>query len=126
MNPEDEKIKELKSHDCHVIMQRLLTPRLCKFLPKDVSNTTANLCSFFQLMCARTLKIDDLKVAQQQVILIMCKLELIFPPTLFDIMVHLIMHLPNEAIQGGSVQSRWMYQFEHYIGKLKLYIQNWT
>ena len=70
------------------------------------------------------LNVDDLRAAQKNVILILCKLELIFPPAFFDIMVHLIMHLPEEAIQGGPVHTRWMYPIERYIGKLKQYVRN--
>ena len=100
VNPENEKITGLKSHNFHVIMQRLLAPGVRRFLPKEINDTITELSSFFQLMCAQTLKIDDLKAAQQRVIIILCKLELIFPPILFDIMVHLVMHLPNEVIEG--------------------------
>ena len=124
VNDHDGKITGLKSHDCHVIMQRLLIPGIRKYLPKEVSDTVAQLCSFFKLICSRTLKVDELRKAQKNVSLILCKLELIFPPAFFDIMVHLVMHLPEEAIQGGPVHSRWMYPFERYIGTLKQYVKN--
>lgn len=39
-------------------------------------------------------------------------------------MVHLVMHLPEEAIRGGSVHLRWMYQFERFLGSLKKYVRN--
>ena len=51
-------------------------------------------------------------------------MELIFPPTFFDIMVHLIIHLPEEAIFGGPLFMRWMYPFERYMKKLKNYVGN--
>ncbi|GJX97750.1 pyruvate kinase [Tanacetum coccineum] len=34
---------------------------------------------------------------------ILCELELIYPPALFDIMVHLVIHLPIEALEGGPI-----------------------
>uniref|UniRef100_A0A2K2A3S9 DUF4218 domain-containing protein n=1 Tax=Populus trichocarpa TaxID=3694 RepID=A0A2K2A3S9_POPTR len=40
------------------------------------------------------------------------KLEMIFPPSFFDSMEHLPIHLPFEAKAGGPVQYRWMYPFE--------------
>ena len=55
---------------------------------------------------------------------ILCKLELIFPPAFFDIMIHLILHLSQEAIFGGPVYMRWMYPFEQYMKKLKNYVRN--
>lgn len=46
--------------------------------------------------------------------LILCKLEKIFPPAFFDIMVHLAVHLPREAKLVGPVGYRWMYPIERY------------
>ncbi|GKC23530.1 hypothetical protein Tco_1025680 [Tanacetum coccineum] len=39
-------------------------------------------------------------------------------------MVHLVIHLPDEAIQGGPEEYRWMYPFERYTKKLKNYVKN--
>ncbi|GJY59064.1 hypothetical protein Tco_0458956 [Tanacetum coccineum] len=39
-------------------------------------------------------------------------------------MIHLVIHLPAEAILGGPVYMRWMYPFERYMKKLKNYVRN--
>ena len=39
-------------------------------------------------------------------------------------MVHLVLHLPEEALCGGPVYMRWMYPFERYMKKLKCYVRN--
>ncbi|BAT75953.1 hypothetical protein VIGAN_01389200 [Vigna angularis var. angularis] len=39
-------------------------------------------------------------------------------------MVHLIVHLVEDAKRGGPVQYRWMYPIERYLGKLKSYVRN--
>ena len=114
----------LKSHDCHVIMQRLLAVGVRKFFPSSISTTITELCNFFRQVCSRTLNVKDMEKAQDDVIQILCKMELIFPPAFFDIMVHLILHLPEEAILGGPVFMRWMYPFERYMKKLKNYVGN--
>nr|GEW92295.1 hypothetical protein [Tanacetum cinerariifolium] len=59
-----------------------------------------------------------------KVVDILCDLELIYPPALFDIMIHLVIHLPLEAIEGGPICLRWMYPFERYMKKLKGYVRN--
>ncbi|GJR71484.1 hypothetical protein Tco_0083849 [Tanacetum coccineum] len=64
---------------------------------------------------------DDKLKAQIKVVDILCELELIYPPALFDIMVHLVIHLP---LEGGPIRPRWMYPFERYMKKLKGYVQN--
>ncbi|KAL2465528.1 Uncharacterized protein Adt_41379 [Abeliophyllum distichum] len=122
--PNESRIIGLKSHDCHILMQRLL-PVVCRaFLNKTISSTITELCTFFKKLCARSIKVSDMVDAQQQLILILCKLERIFPPAFFDIMIHLVMHLPEEAILGGPVYMRWMYPFERYLKKLKDYVRN--
>ena len=49
---------------------------------------------------------------KSDIVVILYKLEMVFPPAFFDIMVHLAIHLPNEALFGGSVQNRWMFHTE--------------
>ncbi|XP_075520630.1 uncharacterized protein LOC142553948 [Primulina tabacum] len=60
----------------------------------------------------------------EQIPIIMCKLEKIFPPSFFDSMEHLCIHLPYEAHIMGPVQFRWMYPFERYLRKLKNTVRN--
>ena len=120
----DGRLTGLKSHDCHVIMQRLLAPAIRPFLDRTIRDAIIELCNFFRLICSRTLVISDIEKAQEDVKLILCKLERIFPPDFFTIMVHLVMHLPEEAINGGPVHMRWMYPFERYFGTLKNFVRN--
>ncbi|XP_060968485.1 uncharacterized protein LOC133036031 [Cannabis sativa] len=87
VSPDESNIIGLKSHDCHVIMQRVLAVGVRKFLPRDTATTITQL-------------------------------------SFFDIMIHLVLHLPEEAILGGLIFMRWMYPFERYMKKLKNYVGN--
>nr|XP_009803422.1 PREDICTED: uncharacterized protein LOC104248796 [Nicotiana sylvestris] len=49
---------------------------------------------------------------------------MIFPSAFFDVMVHLAVHLPREAMYGGPVQYRWMYKIERFLCNLKRYVRN--
>ncbi|KAM0037404.1 hypothetical protein Hdeb2414_s0013g00402531 [Helianthus debilis subsp. tardiflorus] len=120
----NSNITGLKSHDYHILMQLLLPIGVRAGLPSDVSTAITNLCTFFKKICARSLDVEDMRKAQKEVVNILCNLELIFPPAFFDIMIHLVVHLPEEAILGGPVFMRWMYPFERYMKKLKGYIGN--
>ena len=121
----DNNITGLKAHDCHIMMQRLLPAGLQNYL-KDQNTATPiiELCSFFKQICTRTLMVDDMLKAKEQLINILCSFEQIYPPAFFDIMIHLVIHLPEEAIEGGPVYMRWMYPFERYMKKLKNYVRN--
>ncbi|GJW41453.1 zinc finger, PHD-type containing protein [Tanacetum coccineum] len=99
----DTNITGLKSHDCHIMMQRLLPYGLQQYLPPDVAKPLIELCLFFKKICSQTLMVDDMLKAQSKVIDILCNLELIYPPAFFDIMIHLVIHLPLRAIFGGPI-----------------------
>lgn len=102
----------MKSHDYHIILQRLLPVALCGYLPKDVRVAIIEYCLFFKELTSKTLKLDVLERLNKDIHLILCKLEMYFPPSFFDIMVHLLLHLAQEAMLAGSVQYRWMFPFE--------------
>lgn len=106
------KLSGMKSHDCHVLLQRILPIGMRGFVNREISTTLFELGSFFQEICSRTLRRSDLERMEEKIVLILCKLERIFPPAFFDVMVHLAVHLPREAMLGGPVQYRWMYPIE--------------
>ncbi|GJQ92843.1 F-box domain containing protein [Tanacetum coccineum] len=39
-------------------------------------------------------------------------------------MIHLVIHFPLEALEGGPIRPRWMFPFERYMKKLKGYVRN--
>nr|GEV54455.1 hypothetical protein [Tanacetum cinerariifolium] len=92
-----------------------------QYLPADVAKPIIELCLCFKQICSQTLMKDDILKAQSKVIDIQCNLELIYPPGFFDIMIHLVIHLPLEALKGGPIRPRWMYPFERFMKKLKSY-----
>lgn len=55
---------------------------------------------------AKSLRIDDLEQIKAQIPITLCKLEKVFPPSFFYVMVRLPIHLANEAMLGGTVQYR--------------------
>ncbi|GJV33754.1 putative ribonuclease H-like domain-containing protein [Tanacetum coccineum] len=118
---DDNNITGLKSHDCHIMMHRLLPCGVQRYLPKNIAAPIIELCLFFKQLCARCLMQQDMAKAKKQLISMMINLEKIFPPDFFDIMIHLVIHLPDEAIQGGPLRYRWMFPFERYMKKLKNY-----
>ncbi|KAE8696020.1 hypothetical protein F3Y22_tig00110678pilonHSYRG00462 [Hibiscus syriacus] len=81
------------------------------------------------------LKSNDCHVLMQQLLLFAIKgvlhvkvkktiIEKYFPPSFFDVMIHLMMHLVREVRLCGPVHFRWMYPFERYMKTLKGYVRN--
>ena len=104
----------MKSHDCHVFMQNLL-PIAFRSLPDEVWKPLTEISQFFKDLCCNSLKLNDLARMEENIPVILCKLERIFPLGFFDSMEHLPIHLPREARLGGPVHYRWMYPFERYV-----------
>ncbi|XP_073049563.1 uncharacterized protein [Primulina eburnea] len=76
------------------------------------------------LLGAKILKVCDLQKIESQIPITLCKLEQVFLPSFFDVMVHLPVHLSKEAIIGGPVPYRWMYPIERMLFELKQLIRN--
>jgi hypothetical protein len=84
----------------------------------------AGIGSFFRDLCTRTLTEDVIAQLDANIPILLCNLEKIFPPSFFDVMEHLPIHLPYEAELGGPVHFRWMYPFERFMGHLKRKAKN--
>nr|GFB69349.1 hypothetical protein [Tanacetum cinerariifolium] len=118
----DTNITGLKSHDCHIMMQRLLPYGLQNYLPDKIVKLIIELCSLFKQICSTTLMEDDMLKAQIKVVDILYDLELIYPPALFDIMIHLGIHLPLEALEGGPIPGGFIRFDAQELKKVKWYV----
>ncbi|BBN69047.1 transposable element gene [Prunus dulcis] len=95
-------------------------------LEKPARYAITRLCFFFNAICAKTVDVSKLDKLEEDVVVTLCLLEKYFPPSFFDIMVHLVVHLVKEVRLCGPVYFRWMYPFERYMKVLKGYVQNRT
>ena len=118
------KFTGLKSHDCHVMMQRLLPFAFKELLPRNVYEAVAGIIAFFRDLCMRSVTPEGIENLKTNIAVIECNLEKIFPPSFFDVMEHLVIHLPRELELGGHMQYRWMYLYERYMFHLKKMVKN--
>ncbi|RVW24553.1 hypothetical protein CK203_090862 [Vitis vinifera] len=121
---EDLKLYGLKSHDYHTLMQQLLPVALRSLLPKHVRHAIARLSLFFNALCKKVVDVSTLDKLQNELVVTLCLLEKYFPPSFFDIMIHLTVHLVREVRLCGPVYFRWMYPFERFMKVLKGYVRN--
>ncbi|BBH05411.1 hypothetical protein Prudu_016783 [Prunus dulcis] len=112
------------SHDCHVFMQRLLPVGIRHLLPEDVVKPIILLSRFFSQLTAKTLRRTDMFQLRHDIVQVLCKFEMIFPPAFFTSMMHVMVHLPEEALLAGPVNYRWMYPIERLLGELKKSVRN--
>ena len=103
---QDLKLIGLKSHDCHILMQQLLSVAILGILPKNVRHTITRLCSFFSSICCKVIDPIKLDELEDEIVVILCELEMFFPPSFFDIMVRLVVHLVRDVRLCGPVYLR--------------------
>ena len=101
-----KKTSCLKSYDHNVFIEQLLPFAIWGFLPKNVYEPLVELSMFFRNLCAKNITQEELDILQRRIPYTLSKLEMVFPPTFFDIMVHLVIHLAVEAKVAGPVRYR--------------------
>jgi hypothetical protein len=99
-------------------MERLLTVMFRGYLDDDVWMVLAKLSHFYRQLCAKEIKKDMMEKLEDEIPVLFCKLEKIFPPGWFNPLQHLHVHLPYEAKIGGPQQYRWMCHIERALKKL--------
>jgi hypothetical protein len=106
------KVTGLKSHDYHIWIERLLSVMVRGYLPEHVWRVLAELSHFFHTLYAKQICPLAIEKLHDLVSKLLCKLEMIFPPGFFTLMLHLILHLAKEALLGGPVQYCWQFCIE--------------
>ena len=77
------------------------------------------LCVVFQKLCGKVVNPTERLWLKQYCAETLCILEVWFPPSFWDIMSHLVIHLVDELFDCGLVSAQWMYPIERYLGVQK-------
>jgi hypothetical protein len=68
--------------------------------------------------------VEMMQKLENEIPVILCKMEKKISPWFFNPMQHLLIHLPFEAKVGGLIQYKWMYHIERALRYLKPMIGN--
>lgn len=83
INLKESKLFNLKSHDCHILMQDLLPIPLWAINDDNIVDLVCELFDFFKGLCAKELKVDKLDELQSNVVLTLYRMKKMFPPGFF-------------------------------------------
>lgn len=122
----DGTLRGLKSHDYHILMQQILPLCLRNLMAKGPRMAIIKLSRVFQKLCSKVVDLRTMDSLKEDVVIALCLLEKEFPPSFFDPMTHLLVHLVEELEICGPVHSRWMYPMERYMKTLKAFVRNKT
>jgi hypothetical protein len=76
---------------------------------------------FYRQICAKQVLKVMMQMLEKGIVVLVCKMETVFPPGWFNAIQHLLVHLPWEARVGGPMLFRWMYSQERELKKTKIY-----
>ena len=123
INVKEKKIQNLKSHDCHVLMTQLLPVILRGVLPKNVRLAVVKLCAFMNEISQKAINPNNLIKLQKDIVECLVSFEMVFPPSFFNIMTHLLVHIVTEITILGPVFLHNMFPFERFMAVLKKYVR---
>ncbi|KAM0873064.1 hypothetical protein ACQ4PT_038316 [Festuca glaucescens] len=78
---------------------------------------------FFKKIYAPVIRISDMEKLEEEIAETLSILETIFLPSFFDMMVHLMVHLPLQVRLGGPVKYSNMFPIERFLCTLKGYVR---
>jgi hypothetical protein len=84
VNLDTRKLSGVKSHDYHIFMKKLLHVMFRGYLDGDVWTTLAELSHFYRQLCAKEIKKDMMEKLEDEIPVLLCNLEKIFPPGWFN------------------------------------------
>jgi hypothetical protein len=84
-------------------MQTLIPLAYRDLLLKRIWDALTEISHFFSDIYSSKLNVDHIERLETNIVKTLCKLEMIFPPSFFDSMEHLPIHLSFEAKVGGPV-----------------------
>src|SRR4051812_44360483 len=124
LNIAKKRFSGMKSHDCHVMMTQILPVAIRGIMDEHVRETLLGLCNFFDVISRKSIGMKQLDRLQEEIVVILCELEIYFPPAFFDIMVHLLVHVVYDIIQLGPTFLHNMMPFERLNGVIKGFVHN--
>ena len=80
------------------------------------------LCAFFNAISQKVIDPEIIPRLRSDVAQCLVSFELVFPPSFFNIMTHVLVHLVDEIVILGPVFLHNMFPFERFMGVLKKYV----
>src|SRR6266536_4872907 len=105
-------------------MTPLLPVALRGLLPENVRLAIVKLCAFLNAISQKVIDPEILSRLRSDVAQCLVSFELVFPPSFFNIMTHVLVHLVDEIVVLGPVFLHNMLPFERFMGVLKKYVHN--
>jgi hypothetical protein len=67
---------------------------LCGYFKADLWKMFAELSYFYRQICAKQVSKSMIQRLEKEIAVLVCKMEKVFPPGWFNVIQHLLVHLP--------------------------------
>jgi hypothetical protein len=123
-DPKKQNFSGMKSRDCHIMMMQILPVAIRGIMDKNVRDTLTDLCNWFDAVSQKSISRRKVTRLQEEIVVILCELEMYPPTAFFDIMVHLLVHLVDDIIHLRLAFLHIMMSFERMNAVIKGYVCN--
>jgi len=120
----DLSISGYNAHDCHMMMTVFLTVAIRAINPVFVRMVVTRMVYFFNKISQKEIRKDELDSLQEFCTETMAQLEMCFPPSFFDIMPHLMVHMVDQIRALGSSYLHEIWAYERFMSTLNRYVLN--
>lgn len=120
----DLSISGYNAHDCHKMLTVFLPIAIRAVKPVHTKVVITKLCYFFNRVSQKVFDPEELGPLQKFAVETACQLEMFFPPSYWDMMEHLIVHIVPQIIELGPLYLHQMWAYERYMAVLKGYVRN--
>ena len=124
VHAKEQKFVPMKAHDCDVMLTTMLAVAIRNILLEKVRRAIMSLCFFFNAISQKVIDETTLDDLEKNFFHTICLLEAYFPPSFFDVSVHLMVHLVREIRYLGPMFLHHMYPYERFMSTLNKYTKS--
>jgi hypothetical protein len=114
----EPKMSGYNTHDCCTMLLLFLAIAIRAVNHPYLKMVITHMCHFFNAISKKVINISELDELHKKIRVTMCKLEMCFPPSFFDMMEHYKIHLADPSYM------HYMYPYKHYMVVMKGYVCN--
>jgi hypothetical protein len=120
----DLTITGYNSHDYHIMLTMFLPIVIRAIRLVYMKMVITRMSYFFNCITQKVINKANLPALKEFIAETLCQLEMCFPPSYFDIMPHLMMHMVDQIEQLGPMYLHQMWTYERFMSTLNTYVHN--
>jgi hypothetical protein len=118
------KMSGYNNHDWYTILSLFLAIAIRAINHPYLKMVITCMCHFFNAISKKVIDAVELDDIHKEMRVIICQLEMYFPPSFFDMMEHYMIHLAYQVFILGPMYMRHMYPYERHMVVMKGYVHN--